>query len=61
MWSVGFLNRNKAEITITSQTLCVQRHIPDAEGRVVSVDNGIFILAIFLRHIKSVALITRAG
>ena len=35
-----------------------QRHIPDAEGRVVSVDNGIFIHAIVPRHVETVVLLT---
>ena len=38
-----------------------QRHIPDADGRVNSVDNGIFIHAIVPRHVETVALITRGG
>ena len=37
-----------------------QRHIPDAEGRVGSVDNGIFIHAIVPRHVESVVLMSRA-
>ena len=60
MWNVGFVNRNKAEIAVTSRTLCVQRHIPDAGGRVGSVDNGDFIHAIVPRHVETVTLITRA-
>ena len=59
MWSVGFLNRNKAEITITSRTLCDQRRIPDAEGRMVSVDNAIFIHAVVPGHVETVVLLRR--
>ena len=36
-----------------------QRHIPNAEGRVGSVDNGIFIHAIASRHVECVTLMTR--
>ena len=36
-----------------------QRHIPDVEGRVVSVDNAIFIHAIVPRHVECIALLTR--
>ena len=36
-----------------------QRHIPDVEGRVDSVDNGIFIHAVVPRHVETVTLITR--
>ena len=59
MWSVGFLNRNKAEITITSRTLCDQRRIPDAEGRVGNVDNELFIHAIVPRHVETVVFMTK--
>ena len=38
-----------------------RRHIPDAEGRVGSVDTGIFIHAVVPRHVEVVTLITRAG
>ncbi len=38
-----------------------QRQIPDAEGRMDSVDNGVFIHAVVPRHVETVALITRAG
>ena len=34
-----------------------QRHIPDAEGHVGSVDNGIFIHAIVPRHVETVCLL----
>lgn len=34
-----------------------QQHIPYVEGRVDSVDNGIFIHAIVPRHIETVALL----
>lgn len=59
MWSVGFLNRNKAETTITSRTLCDQRRIPDVEGCVGSVDNGIFIHAIVPMHVETCCLLTK--
>ena len=36
-----------------------QRHIPDVEGRVVSVDNAIFIHAIVPRHVETVVLLSR--
>ncbi len=36
-----------------------QRHIPDAEGRVGSADNGIFIHAIVPRHVEPVAHLRR--
>ena len=36
-----------------------QRHIPDAEGRVGSVDNDLFIHAIVPRHVECVVLMTR--
>ena len=38
-----------------------QQHIPYVEGRVDSVDNGIFIHAIVPRHIENVTCFTRAG
>ena len=38
-----------------------QRHIPDAEGRVCSVDNSIFIHAIVPRHVETVCLLKRKG
>ena len=59
MWNVGIFNRIKAEIPITSRTLCVQRHIPDADGCGNSVDNDIFIHAIVPRHVETVALLSR--
>ena len=59
MWNVGIFNRIKAEITITSRTLCVQRHIPDVEGRVGRVDNGVFIHAIAPTHIETVVSMIR--
>ena len=37
-----------------SMNIFVQRHIPDAGGRVDSVDNGIFIHAIVPRHVETV-------
>ena len=37
----------------------VQRHIPDAEGRVGSVDMCLFIHAVVTRHAEVVTLITR--
>ena len=36
-----------------------QRHVPDAEGRVCSTDNSIFIHAIVPRHVETVVLIKR--
>ncbi len=39
---------------ITHRSQTGQRHIPDAEGRVGSVDNGIFIHAIVTRHVETV-------
>ena len=36
-----------------------QRHISDAEGRVGSVDNDIFIHAIVPRHVETVVLLRR--
>ena len=36
-----------------------QRHIPDVEGRVVSVDNAIFIHAIVPRHVETVVQLVR--
>ena len=42
-----------------SMNIFVQRHIPDAGGRVDSVDNGIFIHAIDPRHVETVVLMTR--
>ena len=36
-----------------------QRHIPDVEGRVVSVDNAIFIHAIVPRHVETVVKLVR--
>ena len=42
-----------------SMNIFVQRHIPDAGGRVGSVDNGDFIHAIVPRHVESVVLITK--
>ena len=38
-----------------------QRHIPDVEGRVVSVDNGIFIHAIVPRHVETGVLLSGKG
>ena len=35
-----------------------QRHIPDAEGRVDSIDSGIFIHAIVPRHCEVVCLLS---
>ena len=54
--NLGLLNR----IIIPDhkiQFLIGQRHIPDAEGRVGSVDNGIFIHAIVPRHVETVCLL----
>ena len=39
--------------------ICDQRHIPYAEGRVGSVDNGIYIHAIVPRHVETVVLMTK--
>ena len=36
-----------------------QRHIPDVEGRVGRVDNGVFIHAIVPTHIETVVLLRR--
>ena len=36
-----------------------QQHIPYVEGRVDSVDNGIFIHAIVPRHVETVCLMSR--
>ena len=36
-----------------------QQHIPYVEGRVDSVDNGIFIHAIVPRHVETVILLSR--
>ena len=36
-----------------------QRHIPNEEGRVGSVDNGFFIHAIVPRHVESVVLLSK--
>lgn len=38
-----------------------QQHIPYVEGRVDSVDNGIFIHAIVPRHIECVVALARRG
>jgi hypothetical protein len=35
-----------------------QRYIPDVEGRVGSVDNGIFIHAIVTRHVETGVLLS---
>ncbi len=37
----------------------VQRHSPNAEGRVGSADNGFFIHSIVPRHVECVVLMTR--
>ena len=47
-----FIKLNSVKINGSSD--CVQRHIPDVEGRVGSVDNGIFIHAIVPRHVETV-------
>ena len=44
---------------ITHRSQTGQRHIPDAEGRVGSVDNAIFIHAAHPRHVKCVVLMTK--
>jgi hypothetical protein len=44
---------------ITHRSQTGQRHIPDAEGRVGSVDNGIFIHAIVPRHVETVVLLSQ--
>ncbi len=36
-----------------------QRHIPDVEGRVGSVDNGVFIHAIVPRHVETVVCLDK--
>lgn len=36
-----------------------QQHIPYVEGRVDSVDNGIFIHAIVPRHVETVVLMSK--
>ena len=36
-----------------------QQHIPYVEGRVDSVDNGIFIHAIVPRHVETVCLLSK--
>ena len=41
--------------------ICDQRHISDAEGRMGSVDNGIFIHAIVPMHVDAVALLAHAA
>ncbi len=38
---------------------CDQRHIPDAEGRVGNVDNGIFIHAVVTRYVETVCLLCK--
>ena len=43
---------------INGSSDCVQRHIPDAGGRVGSVNNGIFIHAVVPRHVETVVLMT---
>ena len=39
--------------------ICDQRHIPDVEDRVGSVDKGIFIHAIVPRHVETVCLLSK--
>ena len=48
-------------VKINGSSDCVQQHIPDVEGRVGNIDNGIYINPIVPRHVESVVLMSRAG
>ncbi len=56
-----FVSGKGCAVTYFISVIFGQRHIPDAEGRVVRADNAIFIHTIVPRHVETVVLMSRAG
>ena len=54
-----FLSGKGCAVTHFISVIFGQQHIPDVEGRVGSVDTGIFIHAVVPRHVETVVLMTK--